>query len=228
MAQQVDQGFRRAGAALLGVSGAAVWAFSRMAWIEAEYADDLAGGGVASVEGAQWSTEVTAVAILLLAGMVAGFALRRTARRVVGAVCALAAAVAAAPIVSLFARGADPQRVHAILSAGADEAQSAATQADIAQWAEINSTSVNALGPALSLLGCALGVAGGVMLALRPGADAPRSNKYEKETVRKEKVRTDLEEDPDSGRVLWDAISADIDPTDPADGPGPKGDFKSR
>lgn len=228
MAQQVDQGLRRAGAALLGVSGVAVWAFSRMEWIEAQYADNLAGGGVASVEGAQWSTEVTAVAILLLAGMVAGFSLRRTARRVVGAVCALAAAVAAVPIVSLFARGADPQRVHAILSAGADEAQSAATQADIAQWAEITSTSVNALGPALSLLGCALGVAGGVMLALRPGADAPRSNKYEKEAVRKEKVRTDLEEDPDSGRVLWDAISADIDPTDPADGPGPKGDFKSR
>jgi len=28
-------------------------------------------------------------------------------------------------------------------------------------------------------------------------------------------VREDLEEDPQSGRVLWDAISADIDPTDP-------------
>ena len=60
-----------------------------------------------------------------------------------------------------------------------------------------------------------LGLAGGVLLVARPGEDSPRQNKYEKETVRREKVREDLEEDPQSGRVLWDAISADIDPTDP-------------
>ena len=53
------------------------------------------------------------------------------------------------------------------------------------------------------------------MLLVRPGTDSPRQNKYEKETVRRERVREDLEEDPHSGRVLWDAISADIDPTDP-------------
>ena len=68
-----------------------------------------------------------------------------------------------------------------------------------------------------------LGLAGGVLLIARPGEDSPRQNKYEKETVRREKVREDLEEDPQSGRVLWDAISADIDPTDPQNGP----DFRS-
>ena len=64
------------------------------------------------------------------------------------------------------------------------------------------------------------------MLLARPGTDSPRQNKYEKETVRREKVREDLEEDPQSGRVLWDAISADIDPTDPRGGGGQ--DFRSR
>lgn len=226
--QHKDQGLRRIGAALLGVAGASMWAFSRLDWIVAEYTDDISGGGSAAVQGAQWSTEVTAVAILLIAGMAAGLALRRTARRVVGAVSAVVAAVAVVPVASLLIRGADTERVHAILSAGADEAQSAASQADIAQWAEITSTTVQSLGPVLSLLGCLLGVAGGVMLAARPGVDAPRSNKYEKETVRMEKVRTDLEEDPASGRVLWDAISADIDPTDTADVPRAGGDFPSR
>ena len=62
-----------------------------------------------------------------------------------------------------------------------------------------------------------------MLLIARPGEDSPRQNKYEKETVRREKVREDLEEDPQSGRVLWDAISADIDPTDPQNGP----DFRS-
>ena len=45
-------------------------------------------------------------------------------------------------------------------------------------------------------------------------------NKYEQETVRREKIRDDLESQPDSGRVMWDALDADIDPTeDPTQAP---------
>lgn len=210
----VSKGLSRAGAGLLGVAGALMWAFSQMVWVEAEYADELSGGGSAALRGAEWSTEITAVAILLVAGMVAGFALRRVGRQVVGAVSAVAAAAAAVPVLRILVGGADSQRVHAILTAGAEEAQSA--EGAIAQWAEITGVAVHSLGPALTLLGCLAGVAGGLLLLLRPGTDSPRQNKYEKEAVRMEKVRGDLEEDPSSGRVLWDAISADIDPTDPA------------
>jgi len=59
------------------------------------------------------------------------------------------------------------------------------------------------------------------MLAARPGRDAVTVNKYEKASQRREKIEHDLEAEPDSGRVLWDAIDADMDPTDTSSGTTP-------
>jgi len=39
-------------------------------------------------------------------------------------------------------------------------------------------------------------------------------NKYEKDAVRRDRIHEDLDAQPDSGRVMWDALDADIDPTD--------------
>ena len=214
-AAKPDKKAARKGALALGVAGALSWISSRMAWVRAEFVDDISGGGEATVNGADWSTEAGAIAVLLLAGMVAAFALRRLGRRVIGAICTAASFGLAVPAVRLLLGGADPERVHALLTAGADEAQQGNSAPAIAQWAEITSATTLVAGPGLALAAALLGLAGGVLLIARPGEDSPRQNKYEKETVRREKVREDLEEDPQSGRVLWDAISADIDPTDP-------------
>ena len=222
-AAKPDKKAARKGALALGVAGALSWISSRMAWVRAEFVDDISGGGEATVNGADWSTETGAIAVLLLAGMVAAFALRRLGRRVIGAICTAASFGLAVPAVRLLLGGADPERVHALLTAGADEAQQGNSAPAIAQWAEITSATTLVAGPGLALAAALLGLAGGVLLIARPGEDSPRQNKYEKETVRREKVREDLEEDPQSGRVLWDAISADIDPTDPQSGP----DFRS-
>ena len=222
-AAKPDKKAARKGALAPGVAGALSWTSSRMAWVRAEFVDDISGGGEATVNGADWSTETGAIAVLLLAGMVAAFALRRLGRRVIGAICTAASVGLAVPAVRLLLGGADPERVHALLTAGADEAQQGNSAPAIAQWADITSATTIVAGPGLALAAALLGLAGGVLLVARPGEDSPRQNKYEKETVRREKVREDLEEDPQSGRVLWDAISADIDPTDPQSGP----DFRS-
>ena len=222
-AAKPDKKAARKGALALGVAGALSWISSRMAWVRAEFVDDISGGGEATVNGADWSTETGAIAVLLLAGMVAAFALRRLGRRVIGAICTAASFGLAVPAVRLLLGGADPERVHALLTAGADEAQQGNSAPAIAQWADITSATTIVAGPGLALAAALLGLAGGVLLVARPGEDSPRQNKYEKETVRRETVREDLEEDPQSGRVLWDAISADIDPTDPQSGP----DFRS-
>lgn len=222
-AAKPDKKAAREGAITLGVAGALTWISSRMDWVRAEFVDDISGGGEASVNGADWSTETGAIAVLLLAGMVAALALRRLGRRVIGAICAAASIGLAVPAVRLLTGGADLARVHALLTAGADEAQQGNSAPAIAQWAEITSATTLVAGPGLALAAAVLGLLGGVLLIARPGEDSPRQNKYEKETVRREKVREDLEEDPQSGRVLWDAISADIDPTDPGNGP----DFRS-
>lgn len=196
----------RISALLLALAAAVLWAASRMSWITADTFDDKSGAAVHEVIGGLWSTEQTAVALLLLAGSLAGLALRRTGRRLVGVVAALAGiGVSWAPL-GLLAGQPDPQRVHQLLSTG-DEAR-------ISAWAEITGLSVNTAGPALAMLGAALALFAGVLLAMRPGTDSAKLNRYELKQNREAKIVHDLEAEPDSGRVMWDALDADIDPTD--------------
>lgn len=196
----------RISALLLAVAALILWAASRMSWITAETFDDKSGDATHAVIGGLWSTEQTAVALLLLAGAVAGLALRRTGRRIVGVISALAAAGASWVPLGLLAGEPDPQRVHQLLSTGDDTV--------IASWAEIAGLQVHTAGPALAMVGAAVALFGGVLLAMRPGADSAKLNRYETRQAREAKITEDLEAEPDSGRVMWDALDADIDPTD--------------
>ena len=121
MAQQTaDRGASRIGAAGIGVGGIIVAAFSRAPWMQVSYFDDRVGGGVRALSGAQWSTEASAVALLLLAAAVAALALRRLPRRIIGAIAAVAAVGAALSPLNLLVSGADPERVRAALDGAAD------------------------------------------------------------------------------------------------------------
>jgi len=212
--QAVDKGLSRTGAALIGLGAALLWIASRLTWVSAGYTDELSGNGTVSLPGADWSLETTAVALLLLVGMIGAFALRRLGRRIVGTVSAIAAAAVAISPLQLLIRGADPERVHAILTSRSEAVASTNVGDTIGQWAEITAVDVPSTGPMVAVLGCLLALTGGIVAALRPGADAPKQNKYEKEAVRREHLREDMETKPDSGRVMWDALDADIDPTD--------------
>lgn len=196
----------RISALLLAVAALILWAASRMPWITAETFDDKSGDATHAVIGGLWSTEQTAVALLLLAGAVAGLALRRTGRRIVGVISALAGIGASWASLGLLAGEPDPQRVHQLLSTG-DETV-------IASWAEIAGLEVHTAGPALAMVGAAVALFGGVLLAMRPGTDSAKLNRYETRQAREAKIAEDLEAEPDSGRVMWDALDADIDPTD--------------
>lgn len=196
----------RIAALLLAVSAAVLWAASRMAWITVDTFDDKSGDATNAIIGGLWSTEQTAVAMLLLAGSIAGFALRRVGRRMVGVISALAGiGVSWAPL-GLLAGEPDPQRAHQLLSTG--------EEAKIAAWAEIANLDVNSAGPALAMFGAAVALFGGVLLAMKPGTDSAKLNRYERKQDRAAKISRDLEAEPDSGRVMWDALDADIDPTD--------------
>ncbi|AJK69210.1 TIGR02234 family membrane protein [Corynebacterium marinum] len=196
----------RIAALLLAVSAAVLWAASRMAWITVDTFDDKSGDATNVIIGGLWSTEQTAVAMLLLAGSIAGFALRRVGRRMVGVISALAGiGVSWAPL-GLLAGEPDPQRAHQLLSTG--------EEAKIAAWAEIANLDVTSAGPALAMFGAAVALFGGVLLAMKPGTDSAKLNRYERKQDRAAKISRDLEAEPDSGRVMWDALDADIDPTD--------------
>ncbi|MDK8449603.1 TIGR02234 family membrane protein [Corynebacterium mastitidis] len=216
----------------LALAGAVEWASSRMTWIGVEAFDDKSGAATASVTGGTWSKELTAVALLLCAGCVAGLALRRVGRRAVGAVCAAAGAALAWVPVQALVRGVDAQRVHSLLSSTPEGGAGTATgghgaAAGLSEWAEISAVTIHSAGPALSVAGASLALLAGLVLALRPGADAATMNRYERKESRDQRLRHDLEAAPDSGRVLWDALDADIDPTEgdepSADGRRPGG-----
>lgn len=198
---------------LIGLGALVLWIGSRFTWLTVDTFDDKSGAATLGIPGATWSTEATAVVLLLLAACVAGFALRRTGRRIVGAVAALAAVGASWQPLVLLAGQPDPERARTILTSGA-ASQRADAEVLISEWAEVTNLSVGVTGPVLALLGCAIALFGGVLLAVRPGVDSAQRNKYERKQDREAKIAEDLEETPDSGRVMWDALDADIDPTD--------------
>ncbi|RNE49448.1 TIGR02234 family membrane protein [Corynebacterium alimapuense] len=203
----------RTAALLIGLGAIVLWAGSRFTWITVETFDDKSGEATLGIPGATWSTESTAVSLLLLAACVAGFALRRTGRRFVGIIAALAAVGASWGPLNLLAGEPSQERARSLLASGA-ASQRADTAVLISEWAEVIALTVSPVGVIISMIGCAIALFGGVLLAVRPGQDSPKLNKYERRRDREARILDDLEATPDSGRVMWDALDADIDPTD--------------
>ncbi|QGU02331.1 Tryptophan-associated transmembrane protein [Corynebacterium kalinowskii] len=203
---------RKLATAGLALSAIAMWAASRLTWLEVSVFDDKSGDAHHQLVGAVWSTETTAVALLLLAAVVAMLALRRLGRRIVAAIAALAAAAASWQPLQLLLYGADPLRTKELLTSGA-ASQQQNKPVTVTEWAQITDISVSAAGPVLTLVGCAVGLLAGIVLVMKPGEDSVRKSKYELKQAREEKLADELNEDPDSPRLMWDALDADVDPT---------------
>lgn len=105
---------RRLGPLLIAVGTAVLWFSSRSTWVKAVSEDDKSGSATNEIVGSSWSLELMALTLVLLAGVLAGLALRRMGRRIVAIVCALAAAGAAWSPISLLTSGADAQRAQNI------------------------------------------------------------------------------------------------------------------
>lgn len=76
----------------IGLGGIVLWGSSRMPWLHVEAFDDKSGAKQVDMLGATWSTETTAVALVLIAACAAILVLRRAGRRFVAVVSAVAAA----------------------------------------------------------------------------------------------------------------------------------------
>lgn len=204
---------RRIAPLLFAVVAVIMWAASRMTWVTAQVSDDKSGEAALAIIGGTWSLELMAVSLLLLAGAVAGLTLRRTARRLVAVVCALAGVGAAWSPLQLLAQGAPLERTQDLLQAGKSNTNAVETTA-ISDWAVVTDTQAHTLGPVIAVLAGVVAVLAGLWLAIRPGRDTARGNKYETAAARQDKLAEDLRNSPDSGRVMWDALDNDIDPTD--------------
>lgn len=199
--------------ALTVVSAAGLWGTGQMIWLTATVVDDKSGETTKDIIGRVWDAAGTPLALAMLAAMILSFALAPLARRFLGVVSAALAAVAGFAAVTLLGGEPDLDRAQQLLTSGA-ATQKSSDPVQISEWAAVTDATVHAFPVILALLAAACGVVGGVLLAMKPGQARQGHSRYETPDARREGVVEDLDEDPDSGRVLWDALDAGVDPTD--------------
>lgn len=197
---------------LIVLASLLLFASSRMGWVSVEAFDDKSGESTNSIVGGTWAPELTAWALALLAGAAAALILRRLGRRILGVVVAIVGMVAAWPAIQLLSTDPDPQRARDLLTSGA-ATQRASDPTMLSDWAQLTAVDAIALPAVIAIAAAACAIFGGILMAMQPGA-AKDSAKYDNPEARKSKVEQDLAADPTSGRVLWDALDADIDPTE--------------
>ncbi|WP_127782565.1 TIGR02234 family membrane protein [Rhodococcus sp. X156] len=190
----------RVPAVLLVLGAVALWAASRVQWVQARTEDDLRGVREADLLGSTWAAQLTPLALVLLAGVAAVFALRGLAVRVLALVLLVVAVAAAEPAVVALVGGPS-----------AEHAAELITPPVLAQQV---STSASVVGPLLALLGALLTVAAAVLLARAPRRAGGLSTRYETPAVQRERATQAAVTDDDvTERQLWDALSAGQDPT---------------
>lgn len=179
---------KRIGPLLMFVGAVLLWLSSRMTWVKAAVEDDKAGSSVAELSGSLWSLELIALSVVVLAGGVAAFALRRTGRRIVSGLTALAAAAAGWRPVALLTAGPEAERAEELLQGGTNDTSVESTT--ISDWATVLSADASTAGPVLAIVGAALALFGAVMVASNPGAISPvlpnmRLRRYGRSACRK-------------------------------------------
>lgn len=202
---------------LLAVGAAALWGSSRLTWVTVTSADGLTEPRTDTLNGGVWFGALTPLALVLLAAIAAVLATRGWLRRLIGVVVALIAAVTAVPALAL------------LTGSGATE-QRAADLAELPGRAQVQDL-VTANGPAVLTLAGALAAFGaGLLLARMPAGTRQLSGKYDNPAARKAAATRAVQEQGSGTalpeRVLWDALDAGADPTDPAavdGGDGPTG-----
>lgn len=195
------------------LSAAGLWGTGQMTWLTASVVDDKTGESTEQIIGRVWDAAGTPLALAMLAAMILSFALAPMARRVLGGISAALAATAGFAAVMLLGGDPDLDRAQQLLTTGA-ATQKSTDPVQISDWATVVDASVHTFPVVLALLAAACGVVGGVLLAMKPGEARQGHSRYETPEARREGVVEDLNEEPSSGRVLWDALDAGVDPTD--------------
>lgn len=212
---------------LVVLAAAGLWAAGRMRYVTAQIFDDKTGEFTRSLVGSVWDPAATPLALAMLACLILSLAMQPLIRRALGVVVVLLAATASFRSVSLLTTDVDLSRVRDLLVSGVATQRQNAPET-ISDWAQVTSAEVHTLPVILAIVSAALGVFGGVILTMQPGEKTEGNSRYVTPEVRRESVHEDLEANPDSGRVLWDALDAGVDPTDDAehDSDGSTGDTK--
>ena len=209
----VGQRNRRLALMFVVLSAAGLWFAGRMVYVTADIYDDKTGELSRNLVGSVWDPAVTPLALAMLACLILSMAVQPMVRRFLGVLIALLAATSSFRSVGLLTSEVDLTRVRDLLVTGMATQRKNAPET-ISDWAQVAQAHVHTWPVALAIVAAALGVIGGVILAMQPGEKPEGNSRYQTPEVRRETVQEDLEANPDSGRVLWDALDAGVDPTD--------------
>jgi uncharacterized membrane protein (TIGR02234 family) len=186
---------------LLVVAGLALWAGSRMPWIEVSSSDGLGQPKTTILSGASWSEALVPLALLVLAAAVAVLAVRGWPLRLLAVLVAVSSAGMAYLAIGLWV-------IPDVAVRGAELAQ--------VPVAALVGTQRHYLGASLSLVAAICTLAAAVLLiraAAKAGSDAGGGTKYVAPAARRAAARTDETSDAMSERMIWDALDEGRDPT---------------
>ncbi len=187
---------------LLALAAIGMWAASRATWVRFESADGLGAPQTRTIDGGTWFGALTPLALVSVASIAALLAVRGWFVRVLGAVLAVIGMVVAVPSIAL-------------LSGTAATAQRAAQLTDLPGRAQVTAVSTQPLPAVVAVLAAVCAFVAGLLLVRRPRAGGGLSAKYTTPTVRRAEATRRAGESQTPERVLWDALDAGTDPTDP-------------
>ncbi|WP_182348631.1 Trp biosynthesis-associated membrane protein [Tomitella gaofuii] len=215
-------------AGLLALGALATWAAGRMDWVGYTYENGLQPPVDGSFDGAAWASELTPLALVLLAGIAALFAVRGWAQRVIGLIVTAAGATVVVRSAMALTSAAEPAEVVRLgeLRAGA-----------------VVTAAQTHPGPiVLAIVGGVLAAAAGLLMVVRPRPRRELPSKYETPAARRDSVAKAMAarrgrapgaagggaagaaaDDDMTQRLMWEALDSGTDPTeddDPAVGGG--------
>lgn len=194
--------------ALLALAALSLYFIANITWFEVEATDELSGAQEVSVSGATSYAALQVLPWAIIAGIIAVVALGPKISRVLAVIVAVIAAGGLWIPIQVITQGADIDHFQQILTTSTTN-----DPAELQSWAEVDSVSPQLLPVILAALAFGIIIVSAIFLALRPGKARETSSRYTTPQSRKEAITADLEQDPDSGRILWDALDADVDPT---------------
>ena len=180
---------------LLLVSAGALWAASRMVWVDVASFDGLGQPKTTALTGSSWSTALVPLAVLLLAASVAALAVRGWPLRLFAVLVAAASALMAYLAIIMWVM--------------ADEAPRAAHLADV-PITNLVSTQRHYGGAIVTLVAAVVTLFGAVLLVRSAARAKPEAARYQRRTA-----PSAQEAGAPSERAIWDALDEGRDPTDP-------------
>lgn len=193
--------------ALLVVGALALWLASRLPWVEVSTFDGLGQPKTSTLSGAEWSTALVPLALVLLAAAVAALAVRGALLRAV----AVLVAVTGAGIAYL---GISQWVLHDVAVRGANLAEvpvSALVGSQRFYW-----------GAGIAVVAAVIALVAAGLLMRAAATTRPGATRYANPAARRDAVRSETADgasaDDMTERMMWDALDEGSDPTSE---PGP-------